>query len=111
MRFLQLIDVLSAALPKVQVANAFEPQADPEIYGVEYDSRRIRPGFLFLATRGESTDGSRYIGAAIENGAVAVVTDSDVALREGIAWARVPGGSGRRALAVLSARFFGEPTQ
>ena len=109
MRFLELIAALTGDHAPLHIANAFEPQANPEIYGIEYDSRRIRPGFLFVAMRGESTDGNRYISAAIENGAVAVITDSDVTPREGICWARIVPGSGRRTLAILSSRFFGKP--
>jgi UDP-N-acetylmuramoyl-L-alanyl-D-glutamate--2,6-diaminopimelate ligase len=81
---------------------------NPEITGVEYDSRRVRPGNVFVAMRGGTTDGSRYIDVAVGNGAVAVVTDSlDAKQREGIAWARVE--HGRRALAEISARFYGFP--
>jgi UDP-N-acetylmuramoyl-L-alanyl-D-glutamate--2,6-diaminopimelate ligase len=58
--------------------------------------------------RGESSDGNRFIEQAIAAGAVAVVTDSD---REpaGVAWTRVP--HGRRALATLSANFYGQPAR
>ena len=111
MRFLELIGGLSATTGAPQVLNAFPPQADPEIYGIEYDSRRIAPGFMFVAMRGESTDGNRYIDAAVANGAVAVVTDSGITPREGIAWVRIAPGSGRRALALLSSRFLGEPAR
>jgi UDP-N-acetylmuramoyl-L-alanyl-D-glutamate--2,6-diaminopimelate ligase len=81
---------------------------DPEIAGLDYDSRRVRPGWLFVAMHGESTNGNRYIDAAIESGAVAVVTDSKHEhRRRGVPWAVV--SHGRRALAVLSARFYGRP--
>lgn len=83
---------------------------DPEILGLDYDSRRVRPGWLFVAMRGESTDGNRYIDAALKNGAVAVVSDSqDEDHRSGAAWAVVP--HGRRALAELSASFYRRPTE
>jgi UDP-N-acetylmuramoyl-L-alanyl-D-glutamate--2,6-diaminopimelate ligase len=79
---------------------------NPEITGVEYDSRRVRPGNVFVAMRGGTTDGSRYIDAAVGNGAVGVVTDSpDAGQREGIAWAQVE--HGRRALAQISGNFYG----
>jgi UDP-N-acetylmuramoyl-L-alanyl-D-glutamate--2,6-diaminopimelate ligase len=52
-------------------------QASPsEIAAVEYDSRRVRLGAAFVAMRGGTTDGNRYIEAAIAQGAAAVVTDS-----------------------------------
>ena len=46
------------------------------VSGLDYDSRQIAPGFVFVAMKGETTDGNRYIEAALQRGAVAVVTDS-----------------------------------
>lgn len=81
---------------------------DPEILGVDYDSRRVRPGWLFVATRGESSDGNRYIDAAIAKGARAVVSDSpSEPIRQGIAWAIVP--HGRKALAQIAANYYNRP--
>jgi UDP-N-acetylmuramoyl-L-alanyl-D-glutamate--2,6-diaminopimelate ligase len=81
---------------------------DAEITGVQYDSRKIMPGDLFLAMRGESTDGNRYIDQAIKQGAVAIVSDSaSEQPRPGTPWATVP--HGRRALAAISANLFGHP--
>ncbi|MBI2678356.1 MAG: UDP-N-acetylmuramoyl-L-alanyl-D-glutamate--2,6-diaminopimelate ligase [Candidatus Koribacter versatilis] len=78
------------------------------VKGLDYDSRRVQPGWLFVAMRGETTDGNRYLDAAIKAGAVAVVTDSaSEAQREGVAWAVVP--HGRRALARISANFYKHP--
>ena len=82
----------------------------PDISGVDYDSRRIGKGFVFIAMKGESTDGNRYIDQAIERGAVAVVTDSAAEQpRPGVAWVQVP--QGRRALARLSANFYKRPAE
>jgi UDP-N-acetylmuramoyl-L-alanyl-D-glutamate--2,6-diaminopimelate ligase len=84
-----------------------------EVNGVEYDSRRVGRGDVFVAMRGEATDGNRYIEAAVAQGAAAVVTDSREAyaklLREhgGVAAARVE--RGRRALAEASAAVLGHP--
>jgi UDP-N-acetylmuramoyl-L-alanyl-D-glutamate--2,6-diaminopimelate ligase len=83
---------------------------NPQILGLDYDSRRVRPGWLFVAMHGGSTDGNRYIDAALKNGAVAVVSDSQAEHpRSGVAWALVP--HGRRALADLSANFYGFPAE
>jgi UDP-N-acetylmuramoyl-L-alanyl-D-glutamate--2,6-diaminopimelate ligase len=81
---------------------------NPQVTGVEYDSRRVKPGDVFVAMRGESSDGNQFIERAISAGAVAVVTDSDRALGN-VAWARV--SHGRRTLAVLSANFFDRPAE
>jgi UDP-N-acetylmuramoyl-L-alanyl-D-glutamate--2,6-diaminopimelate ligase len=84
-----------------------------EVSGVEYDSRRVGPGDVFVAMRGEATDGNRYIEAAVAEGAAAVVTDSREAYEKlrrehvGVAVALVE--RGRRALAEASAEVLGHP--
>jgi UDP-N-acetylmuramoyl-L-alanyl-D-glutamate--2,6-diaminopimelate ligase len=83
---------------------------DCGVKGLDYDSRRVQPAWVFVAMRGEITDGNRYIDAAIAAGAIAVVTDSAAETpREGVAWAVVP--HGRRALARLSANFYKRPAE
>jgi UDP-N-acetylmuramoyl-L-alanyl-D-glutamate--2,6-diaminopimelate ligase len=93
-----------------QGSAAQQAGGDPAISGVHYDSRKIQPGWVFVAWKGESTDGNRYIDAALKNGAVAVVTDSAAEQpRPGAAWAVVP--HGRQALAQASANFYGRPAE
>ena len=88
MTFLQLLDG----------AEVLAQSGNPDVTSVEYDSRRVKRGTVFVAMRGESTDGNRFIEQALQAGAVAVVTDSaDQSPRPGVAWAVVP--HGRRALA------------
>ena len=83
---------------------------DAKVQGIAYDSRKVRPGFLFLAMRGESSDGNRFIEAALMAGASAVISDSADAVRpENVAFARVR--HGRRALAAISANFYGHPAK
>src|SRR6476659_8747545 len=83
---------------------------DPEISGLDYNSRRVEPGFVFVAMRGETSDGNRHIDSALKNGAVAVVTDSKSEhRRQHVPWAVIP--SGRRALARMSANFYGHPAE
>jgi UDP-N-acetylmuramoyl-L-alanyl-D-glutamate--2,6-diaminopimelate ligase len=87
--------------------------AGREVAAVEYDSRRVGRGSAFVAMRGGTTDGNRYIDAAIAQGAAAIVTDSSEAYarlrREHpeIVVARVK--HGRRALAELTAAVLGHP--
>ena len=86
---------------------------DIAIRGVQYDSRRVSAGDVFVAMRGATTDGNRYIDAAIQRGAAAVITDSaDVSARlrrtqPELAEALVE--HGRRGLAQVSAAVFGHP--
>lgn len=91
-------------------AEVLAQSGNPEVSSVEYDSRRVKPGCLFVAMRGESSDGNRYIDQAIQAGAVAVVTDSAAEKqRAGVGWAVVP--RGRRALAKISANFYRKPAE
>ena len=100
MNFLEILDG----------AEVLSQSGDCAVKGLDYDSRRVQPSWVFVAMRGESTDGNRYIDAAIAAGAVAVVTDSaDETPRDGVAWALVP--HGRRALARLSANFYKRPAE
>jgi UDP-N-acetylmuramoyl-L-alanyl-D-glutamate--2,6-diaminopimelate ligase len=100
MNFLQVLDG----------AEVLSERGDPEITGVEYDSRRVKPGFVFIAVKGDSTDGNRFIDKAIQAGAAAVVSDSQAeSEREQVAWARV--SHGRRALAKVSANFYHKPAE
>ena len=83
-----------------------------EITGVQYDSRRVGHGDVFVAMRGGSADGNRYIDTAIAQGAVAVVTDSrdayEMLRREHSALAALV-KRGRRALAEVSSAVMGYP--
>ena len=91
-------------------AEVLVQSGNPGIGGLEYDSRRIKPGDLFVAMRGESSDGNKFIDQAIAAGAVAIVTDSsNQTPRLEVAWAQVP--HGRRALARLSANFYKRPAE
>jgi UDP-N-acetylmuramoyl-L-alanyl-D-glutamate--2,6-diaminopimelate ligase len=88
-------------------------QSNEPVTGVEYDSRRVRPGAVFVAMKGGSTDGNRYIEKAIKAGALGIVTDSSptfdhlLVYEAGLPMLEVE--HGRRALAQASACFFGHP--
>jgi UDP-N-acetylmuramoyl-L-alanyl-D-glutamate--2,6-diaminopimelate ligase len=91
-------------------AEVLARSGDPGVSGLEYDSRQVKPGDVFIAMGGESSDGNQFIDQAITAGAVAIVTDSATEEpRAGVAWAQVP--HGRRALARLSANFYKRPAE
>jgi len=103
MTFLDLLDSVEV------LAQSGNPHENPTVTGVEYDSRRVKPGNVFVAVQGGSNDGNRFIDQAIAAGAVAIVTNVHQTPRSGVAWAEVP--HGRRALAGLSANFYGRPAE
>jgi UDP-N-acetylmuramoyl-L-alanyl-D-glutamate--2,6-diaminopimelate ligase len=93
-------------------AHVMKWNAQP-VTGVEYDSRRVRKGSVFVAMKGGSTDGNRYVEKAIAAGALGIITDSAPEVRPSAGFQ--PGlpvlevEHGRRALAQASAAFFGHP--
>jgi len=94
----------------LQGAEILAQSGDAAIRGLAYDSRRIQPGFAFVAMHGESSDGNHFIDQAIAAGAAAIITDSATEKpRPNVAWAQVP--HGRRALARVSANFYKRPAE
>jgi len=87
--------------------------SDEAVTGIEYDSRKVGPGSVFVAMKGGSTDGNRYVEKAIAAGALGIITDSAqkfdhlLVFEAGLPVLEVE--HGRRALAEASAAFFGHP--
>jgi UDP-N-acetylmuramoyl-L-alanyl-D-glutamate--2,6-diaminopimelate ligase len=103
---------LEQVLRGVRVERRAGP-ASAEVRGIAFDSREVRRGTLFVAIRGGSVDGSRFVASAVAAGAVAVVTDAAdafVTLAEQFKQTPlflVP--HGRRALVTLAANLFNDP--
>ena len=51
---------------------------DFTVTGVTFDSREVEPGFLFIALRGEATDGHRFVDQALARGAAGIVASQPV---------------------------------
>lgn len=113
---------LSHLLEGVRVTKLFEMQygrtvvtQDIQIAEVQYDSRKVRPGDLFVAIRGIAVDGHLFIDNAIGNGARVVVLDNDTVrsdyffLHTGVVKVLVP--DTRAALAQIAANYFGHPSR
>ncbi len=84
--------------------------ADVEIRGLCFDSRKVEPGFCFVAIRGTKADGHRYISGALEAGALAVLAEETAPKNlEGCCWIRVP--SARLALAQIASAWYGHPSR
>lgn len=100
--------LLSTLIKRIGVMR-IEGNMDPDIRGIAYDSRKVRPGFVFVAVEGFKTDGHHFVDQAVKAGAAAVVLKKKVTVPEGIAVIRAD--HTRRALALLSAAFYGHPSQ
>ncbi|GAA4480434.1 UDP-N-acetylmuramoyl-L-alanyl-D-glutamate--2,6-diaminopimelate ligase [Gluconacetobacter asukensis] len=81
--------------------------ADPAISLVTADSRKVRPGTLFVAIPGTRADGRAFIPAALAAGAAAIVAPSDVSPDTAPGIPLIHTQEPRRALALLAAVFAG----
>ncbi|WP_234119952.1 UDP-N-acetylmuramoyl-L-alanyl-D-glutamate--2,6-diaminopimelate ligase [Clostridium hydrogenum] len=82
---------------------------DEEITNMHYDSRKIEQNGLFFCIEGYETDGHKYIGKALENGAKAIICTK---VPENITNAAViKVEDGRKAMSLLSANFYGNPAK
>ncbi|HEY1220965.1 MAG: UDP-N-acetylmuramoyl-L-alanyl-D-glutamate--2,6-diaminopimelate ligase [Bryobacteraceae bacterium] len=83
--------------------------ANAEVTGLEYDSRRVREGYLFFAFPGSRADGREFARAALERGAVAVASES--AAPAGLEGRWIEVDHGRRALAGAARLFYDKPDE
>jgi UDP-N-acetylmuramoyl-L-alanyl-D-glutamate--2,6-diaminopimelate ligase len=78
-----------------------------EIRGLEYDSRRVEPGYLFFAFAGARLDGRDFAAEALRRGAVAVV--SELPKPDGFDGPWIEVEHGRRALSAAARAFYRHP--
>ena len=86
---------------------------DLEIKGIEKNSKEVKEGYMFVAIKGFSVDGHKFIAGAIENGAIAVMVEEGCDLKalnipENVTILMVP--DTRKALAICSSNFYGNPS-
>ena len=81
------------------------PVADVDILDIAYDSRKVKPGSLFVCIPGNQQDGHNFAGAAVENGAAALICERVLPFEI----PQVIVENAREALAIASANFFGRP--
>ncbi len=102
---MKLRDLLEG-LPVKKVLPASE---NPEITGLAIDSRKVRPGYLYVAVAGEKDDGHRYLPEALERGARVILIQDDFE-SAGRAVTVVLENT-RAVLAELAGRFYRYPAQ
>lgn len=87
---------------------------ETEIVGLESNSKLVKKGYLFIAIKGFSTDGHKFVESAIENGATAVMVEEGCDLKA----LKIPedvtiimAKDTREALAICSSNFYGNPSR
>lgn len=90
-------------------ARLVQGDAATVVRGLSHDSRRVRPGDLFVAVPGQRVDGRRFVPDALARGAVAVAAEGPVDAPPEVAVVRV--AAARPALADLASAFYGHPSR
>jgi len=79
------------------------------VSGIAYDSRAVTGGQVFVALRGQKTDGTAFAQQAISRGAAAIVSEQPAPHGVSIPWTIVT--DARVALAALAAEFYHHPSR
>jgi UDP-N-acetylmuramoyl-L-alanyl-D-glutamate--2,6-diaminopimelate ligase len=84
-------------------------EENPVIDRIEFDSRKVEPGTLFVAVKGTKSDGHDFIGRAVESGASAVICEVLPAKTDKkICWIKT--NDSAKALGIVASEFFGNPS-
>lgn len=87
-----------------------EGTVEKEVNHIQYDSRKVNEGDLFVCLTGFEVDGHDYANKAIEAGAKVVLCEKKIDIKsEGVTVLLV--NEGRKALATMSANYYGHPTK
>jgi len=97
---------LSEILQDTEVKSVKGP-VDRTIHALRYDSRRVEANDVFFAWKGEKSDGHQFIADVCDRGAAAVVLENSGFGGPGPTFIEVD--DARRAMATMSASFFGRP--
>jgi UDP-N-acetylmuramoyl-L-alanyl-D-glutamate--2,6-diaminopimelate ligase len=85
-------------------------ELNSSVSGIEFDSRNVTAGSLFVAVKGYKTDGHEFIGAALKSGATAVICEELPENPEkNICWIKTRDSA--RALGLAASNFFGNPSR
>ena len=99
---------ISVLIEKIKTIN-IAGDITKEIKGIDSDSRNIKPEYMFIAVKGTTVDGHKFINKAIELGATAIVCeDIPETLKEGVTYITVK--DSQLALGQLASAWFDYPS-
>ncbi len=80
-----------------------------EVKGICFDSRKVQPGFLFVAVKGTQSDGHAFIEKAVALGAIGIVAEKlPEAISDIITYVTVKDSA--KALGIMASNFYGNPS-
>ena len=100
-----------------ELLKAIEPlqiigSTDIPVHAIQFDSRKVEPGDLFVAQAGTAVDGHTFIPSCIDKGASVIVLDNADYLADpkaGVTYVLV--GNSERALGLLAHQWYGRPSE
>ncbi len=98
------LDALLSHIATIKV----DGPTDRDITSIAYDSRRVKPGALFIAVKGEKVDGTAFVEKAIAAGAEAVVSETAEFKTRAT---NITVADARNAMAALAAAFYQHPAR
>ena len=96
---------LIAGLPVKQIIGSVEV----EVTGIQFDSRKVGAGHVFVAQKGTTADGHTYVDQCIAQGAAAIVISDETYIRNSVCCIVVENTD--RALGLMAHRWFGSPSE
>ena len=102
--------LLSEILYKINIRSV-AGSTSVEVNDIQIDSRKIKPGALFIAVKGVAADGHQFIEKAIENGAVAVLYEASLLTTHDSRLTYVQVENSAAAAAYIANNFFGRPSE
>jgi len=102
------LKLLREILYKVEI-NSVVGNTSLSINKIEFDSRLISDGDMYIAITGVNVDGHSFISQAIKNGANCIVCEKNPDNKtDGVVYVNVK--SSRKALAIISSNYFDNPS-
>ena len=100
---------ISALIEKIKTTGVIG-DIEQEVKGIDSDSRNIKPQYMFIAVKGTTVDGHKFIGKAIELGATAILCeDMPEEVKEGITYITVK--DSQLALGQLASAWYNYPSE
>ncbi|MDZ4809807.1 MAG: UDP-N-acetylmuramoyl-L-alanyl-D-glutamate--2,6-diaminopimelate ligase [Bacteroidota bacterium] len=102
--------LLSDILYKVNIRSV-AGSTGVDVNDIQIDSRKSKPGSVFVAVKGATADGHQFIEKAIENGAVVVVYEDSLLKTHDSRLTYVQVENSAAAAAYMANNFFGRPSE
>ncbi|HEY0770618.1 MAG TPA: UDP-N-acetylmuramoyl-L-alanyl-D-glutamate--2,6-diaminopimelate ligase, partial [Sphingobacteriaceae bacterium] len=100
---------LKNILYKVSLTSSFGDM-NADVKGICFDSRKVQPGYLFVAVKGTLSDGHQFIQKAIDLGATVIVCEKlPDTVKETVAYVTVKDSAA--ALGIIASNYFGNPSE